>query len=107
MRIITINFQKFGTWKVQLTTAINFISSIDADEERVMYLNSNNTEFMIYDHVNYIVDELFESLFLRYQIGLETSMRESNFIFDSIQLLYYKCPKINLNTAVHKLIPPD
>ena len=36
-----------------------------------------------------------ESLLSRYQIGLETSMRESDFIFDSVQLLYYKFHKIN------------
>ena len=83
----------------------NFISSKDADEERVMYSNSNNTEFLTYGNANYIVDKLFESLSLRYQIGLERSMRESNFIFDSIQLLYYKCHKINLNAVAHKLIP--
>ena len=83
----------------------NFISSTDADEERVMYSNSNNTEFLTYGNANYIVDKLFESLSLRYQIGLERSMRESNFIFDSIQLLYYKCHKIYLNAVAHKLIP--
>ena len=30
-----------------------------------------------------------------FQIGLETSMRGSDFIFDSTQLLYYKFRKIN------------
>ena len=32
-----------------------------------------------------------------YQVRLETSMKRSNFIFDSVQLLYYKCYKINFN----------
>ena len=63
MRDIIINLQKFGTWKVQLTIAINFISSKDADEEQVMHLESNNIEFMTYGNANNIVDELFESLF--------------------------------------------
>ena len=63
MRDIIINLQKSGTWKVQLTIAINFISSKDADEEQVMHLESNNIEFMTYGNANNIVDELFESLF--------------------------------------------
>ena len=61
-----IDLQKFGTWNVQLTVAINFISSKDVDEERVMHLNSDNTEFMTYDNENDVVDELFESLSSRY-----------------------------------------
>ena len=60
MRDIIINLQKSGTWKVQLTIAINFISSKDADEEQVMHLESNNIEFMTYGNANNIVDELFE-----------------------------------------------
>ena len=35
LRYILINLQKCNTWKVQLI-AINFISSTDVDEERVM-----------------------------------------------------------------------
>ena len=60
-----------------------------------MHSKSENIEFMTYDNANEIVNELFESLLSRCQIGLETSMRESDFIFDSVQLLYYKCHKIN------------
>ena len=60
-----------------------------------MHSNRNNMEFMSYDNVNEVADELFDSLHSRYQIGLETSMKGSNFIFDSVQLLHYKCHKIN------------
>ena len=55
---------------------INFNSSKDVDEERVMPSKSNNTEFNTYDNANDVVDELFEPLLSRYQIGLETSVRE-------------------------------
>ena len=47
-----INLQKFGTWKVQLTIAIYFISSKDADEEQVMHSKSDNIQFMTYDNAN-------------------------------------------------------
>ena len=61
MRDIKINWS--STWEVQLTIAINFIFSKDADEELVMHSKNNNTEFMTYDNADDIVDELFESLF--------------------------------------------
>ena len=57
--------QKSGAWNCQLTIAINFISSKDADEENVMHLKSDNTEFMTHDNANDIVDELSESRFSR------------------------------------------
>ena len=60
-----------------------------------MHSKSDNIEFMTHDSPNEIVGELFESLLSKYQIGLETSMRGSDFIFDSVQLLCYKCHKIN------------
>ena len=86
MSDITINLQKSDTWKIQLIIAINFISSKDVDEERVIRSKSNNIEFMSYDNSNEVFNELFESLLSRYQIGLGTSMRGSDFIFDSVQL---------------------
>ena len=50
---------------------------------------------MTYDNANEVIKEIFESLLSRYQIGLEKSMKENEFIFDSIQLLCYKYSKIN------------
>ena len=39
----------------------------------------------------------FESLLQRYQEGLEESMKRSEFIFDSIDLLFYELNNIGLN----------
>ena len=41
--------------------------------------------------INDKADEVIEE----YQIGLETSMKGSDFIFECVYLLYYKCHKIN------------
>ena len=46
---------------------------------------------MINDKANEVIEELFEPLVNIYQIGLKTSMRASDFIFDFIHLLYYIC----------------
>ena len=44
-----------------------------------------------------IIEELFESLLQRYQEGLEESMRGIEFIFDSVEALYYNLNKISLS----------
>ena len=41
--------------------------------------------------------ELFKSLLNRYQNNLEKAMKDSEFVFDYVHLLYYKCHKINPN----------
>ena len=64
-----------------------------------MHLKSDDKEFMSNDNANEFVNELFESLHSMYQIGLETSMRGTNLIFDSVPLLYYKCHKINFKSG--------
>ena len=76
---------------------MNFISSKDIDEERVMHSKSDNIEIMIQDKADEIIEKPFESLLKKYQIGLELSMKGSDFIFDCVHLLHYKCHKINLN----------
>ena len=60
LRDIITNLQKSETWKIQLTIAINFNSSKDADEKRVMHSKSDNIEFMLHDNVNEVFNELFD-----------------------------------------------
>ena len=48
-----------------------------------------------------LLKKLFEPLLNRYQIGLETSMRVSDFIFDCVHLLYCICHKISLKEVYH------
>ena len=76
---------------IQLTITINFISSKDTEEERVKRLSRDNIKFASDSEVNYVIEKLFKSLRSKYQDGLETSMKGSDFIFDSVQLMYYKC----------------
>ena len=55
-------------WKIQLITAINFISSKDSDETRTMHSKSDYVETMIGSETNEINEELFKSLLQRYQM---------------------------------------
>ena len=77
--------------------AINFISSKDSDETLIMHTKSDNLEILIGHETDEIIEELFESFIQRYQKGLEQSMKKSDFVFDSVYLLYYKFHKISLN----------
>ena len=76
---------------------INFVSSKDSDETRNMHTKSNNIEIMMGSETDDIIDELFESLLLKYREGLEESMKGNGFIFDSIDLLYYHLQKPSLS----------
>ena len=85
-------------WKIQLTVAINFISSKrDSDETRTMRAKSNNVEIMMGSEIDEIIEYLFESFSERYQEGLEESMRGIEFIFDSADALYYDLNKVSLS----------
>ena len=62
-----------------------------------MHTKSNNVELMIGNETDKIIEERFESLLQRYQEGLEGSVTGSEFVFDTADLLYYKCHQISLN----------
>ena len=44
-----------------------------------------------------VIEELFESFKKMYQNQLEELMKGSEFLFDQVYSLYYKCHKINPN----------
>ena len=85
-----------GEWKIQLTRQINFASSLDPGEIRTMDSKSKNIEILIGSETDYIINELFELFLQKYQEGLEENMRDSMFVFESIDLLYYSLHKTNI-----------
>ena len=101
-RDIIINLPKRDTKKIQPAISINFISSEDVDEF-TRACKSDNIKFMPYDNLSEFVNELSELILSRYHIVLET-VRGICFIFDLVQLLYYKCHKINFEHGDHILI---
>ena len=62
---------------------------------------------MINDKAEKVIKELFQSLLSRYQIGLETSMKGSGFVFDCVLSIYIKCHKINPNRGRSYIDSPD
>ena len=61
-----------------------------------MHSKSDNIEIMISDEADEVIKGLSDSLKNRYQNNLE-STKVSEFVFDYVQLLYYKYDKINAN----------
>ena len=51
-----------------------------------MHSRSDNIEIIIKFKADEIIVELFKSLLSRYQIGLDTSIKGSDFIFDCVQM---------------------
>ena len=91
------NHKTQGEWKIQITMALDFICSKDSRETRIMHTKSDNIEIMVGNETNKIIEKLFHCFLQRYQKHLEESMKESDFFFDIVDLLYYKFRKISLN----------
>ena len=91
------DYKAQSEWKIQLTMSINFISFKDSDETPNMRTKSENIEIMMGNETDEIIEELFKSLLQRYQEGLEESMKGSEFVFESVDLLEYKLNKTDLN----------
>ena len=86
-----------SAWKIQLTMAINFISSKDSDETRTRLTKSNNVEIMIGSETDEIIEDLFEPFLQKYQEGLEESIRGSEIVYDSVDVLYYNLNNVSLS----------
>ena len=67
------------------------------DDGRSISPNVASLNILVHDVINLLYYELFKSFLERYQEGLEEAMRGSNFIFDSVDSLYYDLNKISLN----------
>ena len=71
-----------------------------------MHSKCDNMEIMINDEANEVIKKLFDSLKNRYQNNLQP-MKGSEFLFDYVHLLYYKCYKINPNRDGSYMDSPD
>ena len=68
-----------------------------------MHSKSDNIEITIKDEV---IKKLFDSLKIRYQNDLQ-SIRGSEFVFDYVRSLDYKCHEINLSCGGSYINSPD
>ena len=97
LRELIDEYKDQGEWKLQLTAEIKFISfKPGSDEIRIMYVRSDNEEFMSGDDTNEIIKLLFQSFIQRYEESLQNKLKESDFEFDGINFLYYDFNKTSI-----------
>ena len=72
-----------------------------------MYSKSDNIEIMIKDEADDIMEELFKLLQNRYGSNLEELIEVTEFVFDYVHLLYYKCHEIQPNRGESYIDSPD
>ena len=92
-----IDYKTQGEWKIQLKISVNFISSRDSDDTRTMHTSSDNVEIMIGNETDEVISEFFEYVLQRYQKDLEETMKGSEFVFYTVDLLRCKNHKMSLN----------
>ena len=72
-----------------------------------MHSKGDKIEILSHDKTNEVIEELFESLLSRHEIRLETSMKCSDFIFDCVNLLYYRRNKTYLDRGGSYIVSPN
>ena len=71
-----------------------------------MNTKSDNVEIMHSTDSKEAINELINSFMKRYQEGLETKMKGSSYIVESVDLLEYHLHKISLNRGSSYIDPP-
>ena len=94
-------------WKIQLTMQINLISSKDSEETPTIHTKSHNIKIMMGNETNEIIKKLFGFLLQNYRKDLQESMTGSEFVSDSIDLLYYHLQKIGLKRGRSYIDSPE
>ena len=66
LRDMINNHKTHGEWKIQLIMQINFVSSLDTGEFRIMHSKSNNVKIMSGIEMDDIINKLFKSFLNEY-----------------------------------------
>ena len=93
--------------KIQLNMGVDFISSNDTEEIHTFYVNSDNEEIRPCNETAEIINKLFESFLNNYQKEEIILRNGSNFVFESVKILYYHIHKTNLKRGKSYIKSPD
>ena len=95
-------------WKIQLAMQNNCISTKCFEETRTIYTKNEPAEIFMGSDTEDVIDKLFNTLLQRFQCAQETSNeRGSEFIPDSVELLFYHFQRIHIRRAEPYAMPPD
>ena len=95
-------------WKIQLTMQNSCISTKRFEETWTIYTKSEALEVFMGSNTEDVIDKLFNTLLQIFQHAQETSNeRGSEFIPDSVELLYYHFQRIDIRRAESYIMSPD
>ena len=78
------------------------------EETRTIYTKSEPLEIFMGSDTEDVIDKLFNTLLQRFKLAQETSNeRGSEFIPDSVELLYYHFQRIDIRRAESYIMSPD
>ena len=102
------NSKNRAEWKIQLTMQNSCISTRSFEETHTLYTKSEPVEMFMGSNTEDVNDRLFNTLLQKFQNVQETSNeRASEFILDSVELLYYHFQRIDIRRAVSYIMSPD
>ena len=84
------------TRKIQLTIVFFFFYFKEISLFLLIHSKNDNIEIMNKNKADEVIEEFFQSLFFRYQIGLKTSTRGCDFFFFFFFLIVLICCIINV-----------
>ena len=96
-----------GSWKIQLTAKLSFISLTDTTVRQKLYSKSDNVNILHAVDTNGVIDELFNPFFERYQKGLETKITGSSYFFEKVESLQYHLHKVTLKRGSSYIPSPE
>ena len=77
-------------WKIQINMHINFVSSNETVEVRTVFVWSDNEEIRLGNETDDIIKRLLNSFMNKYQKEELILKNGSNFVFESVGLLFIK-----------------
>ena len=94
-------------WEIQLAMQNSCISTRNSEETRTIYSKSKPVEIFMGSDTEDVINTLFNTLLQRFQHAQETSNdKGSEFIPESVELLYYHFQKIDIRTAESYIMSP-
>ena len=95
-------------WKIQLTMQNSCISTKSFEQTSTIYTKCEPVEIFMGSNTGEVIDRLFNTLLQRFQNAQETSNeRGSEFIRDSVELLYYHFQRIDIRRAKSYITSPN
>ena len=86
----------------------SYISARIFEETHTIYTKSEPEEIFMGSNTEDFIDKLFNTLLQRFQNAQETSNeRGSEFIPDSVELLYYHFQRTDIRRAESRIVSPD